>query len=312
MTVAQPRSGHTGPHQSPGRRGDRGRRPGVPVRRAGAAGGRARLGGVARLPFALATVPHWALIHEAVHGHLHPRRGVNDGAGPAAGDPVPGAVRRAAVRAPVTSCAERARDRAPGVLRSARPPVAGRARPSSTPASSAAFTCSRSRAASEPSARARAAADGAQGVLRRRPRGRAHGRSGRARAPGAATLRRIRIDALPPSRCSPAAPGPTAPRGRCWRWRCWAGRSSSRSWTTPRTTAARWPTRTRATTCAAGGAGPAGAQHQSARDAPPLSEPAVDGAAGGVPPDGGATPAATSLPWRQLRGRCRSSTRPPA
>ena len=33
------------------------------------------------VPFALATIPHWALIHEAVHGHLHPRRGVNDGAG---------------------------------------------------------------------------------------------------------------------------------------------------------------------------------------------------------------------------------------
>jgi fatty acid desaturase len=33
------------------------------------------------LPFALSTIPHWALIHEAVHGHLHPRRGVNHGAG---------------------------------------------------------------------------------------------------------------------------------------------------------------------------------------------------------------------------------------
>jgi fatty acid desaturase len=33
------------------------------------------------VPFALAAVPHWALIHEAVHGHLHPRRGANDGAG---------------------------------------------------------------------------------------------------------------------------------------------------------------------------------------------------------------------------------------
>jgi fatty acid desaturase len=33
------------------------------------------------LPFALATVPHWALIHEAVHGHLHQRAAVNDGAG---------------------------------------------------------------------------------------------------------------------------------------------------------------------------------------------------------------------------------------
>jgi fatty acid desaturase len=33
------------------------------------------------LPFALGTVPHWALIHEAIHGHLHPRAAVNDGAG---------------------------------------------------------------------------------------------------------------------------------------------------------------------------------------------------------------------------------------
>ena len=30
------------------------------------------------LPLALATVPHWALIHEAVHGHLHHDRTAND------------------------------------------------------------------------------------------------------------------------------------------------------------------------------------------------------------------------------------------
>jgi fatty acid desaturase len=33
------------------------------------------------VPFVLATVPHWALIHECVHGHCHPRRGVNEAAG---------------------------------------------------------------------------------------------------------------------------------------------------------------------------------------------------------------------------------------
>lgn len=31
--------------------------------------------------FVLATVPHWALIHEAVHGHFHASRRVNDAAG---------------------------------------------------------------------------------------------------------------------------------------------------------------------------------------------------------------------------------------
>jgi fatty acid desaturase len=30
------------------------------------------------LLFPLVTVPQWALVHEAVHGHLHPHPGVND------------------------------------------------------------------------------------------------------------------------------------------------------------------------------------------------------------------------------------------
>ena len=33
------------------------------------------------VPFVLATVPHWALIHECVHGHFHARRGLNEAAG---------------------------------------------------------------------------------------------------------------------------------------------------------------------------------------------------------------------------------------
>lgn len=33
------------------------------------------------LPALLATIMHWALIHEAVHGHLHVRPGINEGAG---------------------------------------------------------------------------------------------------------------------------------------------------------------------------------------------------------------------------------------
>jgi fatty acid desaturase len=33
------------------------------------------------LPLALSTIPHWALIHEAVHGHLHRRATVNDAVG---------------------------------------------------------------------------------------------------------------------------------------------------------------------------------------------------------------------------------------
>lgn len=33
------------------------------------------------VPFALSALTHWALIHEAVHGHLHPRRAVNEGLG---------------------------------------------------------------------------------------------------------------------------------------------------------------------------------------------------------------------------------------
>lgn len=30
------------------------------------------------VPFALAAIPHWALVHEAVHRHLHPRPAIND------------------------------------------------------------------------------------------------------------------------------------------------------------------------------------------------------------------------------------------
>lgn len=33
------------------------------------------------LPCVLAIVPHWALIHEAIHGHFHAQRSVNDVAG---------------------------------------------------------------------------------------------------------------------------------------------------------------------------------------------------------------------------------------
>lgn len=33
------------------------------------------------VPLIMTTVPHWALIHEAVHGHLHPSRRVNDALG---------------------------------------------------------------------------------------------------------------------------------------------------------------------------------------------------------------------------------------
>lgn len=33
------------------------------------------------VPFALSAVTHWALVHESVHGHLHPRRAVNEGLG---------------------------------------------------------------------------------------------------------------------------------------------------------------------------------------------------------------------------------------
>ena len=33
------------------------------------------------LPFTALTITHWALIHEAVHGHLHPRHGVNEALG---------------------------------------------------------------------------------------------------------------------------------------------------------------------------------------------------------------------------------------
>ena len=33
------------------------------------------------VPFVALTVAHWGLIHEAVHGHLHPRRGVNEALG---------------------------------------------------------------------------------------------------------------------------------------------------------------------------------------------------------------------------------------
>lgn len=33
------------------------------------------------LPAVLTTIPHWALIHEAVHGHLHPRPKVNEALG---------------------------------------------------------------------------------------------------------------------------------------------------------------------------------------------------------------------------------------
>lgn len=38
-------------------------------------------GAALALLFVLATVPHWALIHEAVHGHLHPRPAVNEALG---------------------------------------------------------------------------------------------------------------------------------------------------------------------------------------------------------------------------------------
>lgn len=38
-------------------------------------------GAVLTLLFVVATVPHWALIHEAVHGHLHPRPRVNEALG---------------------------------------------------------------------------------------------------------------------------------------------------------------------------------------------------------------------------------------
>lgn len=40
---------------------------------------------LALVPLTLLTVPHWALIHEAVHGHLHPRRAANEAAGRALG-----------------------------------------------------------------------------------------------------------------------------------------------------------------------------------------------------------------------------------
>jgi fatty acid desaturase len=43
--------------------------------------GEAHVAWAAAVAFVLATVPHWALIHEAVHGHFHRSPAVNDAAG---------------------------------------------------------------------------------------------------------------------------------------------------------------------------------------------------------------------------------------
>ena len=96
--------------------------------------------------YVLATVPHWALVHEAVHGHFHGRRAGQRGGRPGAGDPVPGPVRRAALRPPVAPCAQRAAERAAGVLRPARAVGLARRAPPTISACCAASTCSRSRA----------------------------------------------------------------------------------------------------------------------------------------------------------------------